>query len=43
VVCRLRYRLSNVAGDSGDDGGAPELTGPELPRVDPPPGQPRPT
>jgi amino acid transporter len=42
VVCRLRYRLSNVAGDSGDDGGAPELTGPELPRVDPPPGQQRP-
>jgi amino acid transporter len=42
VVCRLRYRLSNVAGGSGDEGGTPELIGPELPRVDPPPGQQRP-
>jgi amino acid transporter len=44
VICRLRYRLSTVAGGgSADDGGAPELVGPELPRVDPPPGQQRPT
>jgi amino acid transporter len=43
VICRLRYRLSTVAdGGSADDGGAPALTGPELPPVNPPPGQQRP-
>ena len=44
VICRLRYRLSTVAGagaaGGGNDVAAP--TGPELPRVEPPPGQPRP-
>jgi amino acid transporter len=38
VICRLRYRLSAVAGDA-DDGGAPAPIGPELPPVQPPPGQ----
>jgi amino acid transporter len=43
VICRLRYQLSTVTGSgSPDDGGAPTLIGPELPRVDPPPGQQRP-
>ena len=43
VICRLRYRLSAVTGGgSADEGGAPTLTGPELPPMDPPPGQQRP-
>jgi amino acid transporter len=43
VICRLRYQLSTVAGSgSADDGGASALIGPELPRLDPPPGQRRP-
>jgi amino acid transporter len=52
VICRLRYRLAQVAadGDSGQgargDGAGweavPGRIGPELPRVDPPPGQERP-
>jgi amino acid transporter len=43
VICRLRFRLSTVAGAGAadsSDGAAP--TGPELPPVQPPPGQPRP-
>ena len=45
VICRLRYRLASVAGDSAGggsgSGGAdgPVPAGPELPPVQPPPGQ----
>jgi amino acid transporter len=45
VICRLRYRLASVAGDSagggsGSGGGdGPVPAGPELPPVQPPPGQ----
>jgi hypothetical protein len=42
VICRLRYRLSTVAGGGSADDGAQALTGPELPPVNPPPGQQRP-
>jgi amino acid transporter len=43
VICRLRYRLSAVAGgDAATDAVAPTPIGPELPRVQPPPGQQRP-
>ena len=44
VICRLRYRLSTVAGDgAGGDGqasaGGPAPAGPELPPVQPLPDQ----
>ncbi len=51
VICRLRYDLSAVAGhgaggsgghgsgEGGDDTAGPAARGPELPRLDPPPGQ----
>src|SRR5580700_4733278 len=40
VICRFRYRLASVAGSSTpDDRGTPAPIGPELPRVQPPPGQ----
>jgi amino acid transporter len=41
VICRLRYRLSTVAADGGGeaDSAGPSQLGPELPRVQPPPGQ----
>jgi amino acid transporter len=53
VICRLRYRLAAVAAEgagalgasgdgSGGTGGVPGKIGPELPRVDPPPGHERP-
>jgi amino acid transporter len=53
VICRLRYRLSSVAADGSSGGGGPRDSaasradvpgklGPELPRIDPPPGQQRP-
>src|SRR5215469_14044688 len=52
VICRLRYRLATVAADGGgpagsESGGAsragiPGRPGPELPRIEPPPGQERP-
>jgi hypothetical protein len=52
VICRLRYRLAAVAADgsglagtpSGSSGDAetPGKPGPELPRIEPPPGQQRP-
>ncbi len=47
VICRLRYRLASIAGDSTGAGGGsssagadgPAPAGPELPPVQPPPGQ----
>jgi hypothetical protein len=44
VICRLRYRLAAVAVpiDDASRAAAPGKLGPELPRVDPPPGQQRP-
>jgi amino acid transporter len=52
VICRLRYRLAAVAADGGRSGGedadgasragVPGKIGPELPRLEPPPGQQRP-
>jgi amino acid transporter len=53
VICRLRYRLAAVAADGGGSAGTasdgarqaevPGKTGPELPRIEPPPGQERPS
>jgi amino acid transporter len=53
VICRLRYRLAAVAADGGGLAGpasdgtshpeVPGKTGPELPRIEPPPGQERPS
>ncbi len=53
VICRLRYRLAAVAADGGglagpasDGASHPEVPGkmgPELPRIEPPPGQERPS
>ena len=50
VICRLRYRLASIAGDSTGAGGGsssagadgPAPAGPELPPVQPPPGQQQP-
>jgi amino acid transporter len=46
VICRLRYGLSTVAGGdaigNGQAGGGPAPSGPELPRVQQLPDQPRP-
>jgi len=49
VICRLRYRLAAVSADGSQPGGdgarpgaLPGKAGPELPRIEPPPGQRRP-
>ncbi len=53
VICRLRYRLAAVAASAGGGSagggsasagrdGLPGKVGPELPRIEPPPGQERP-
>jgi amino acid transporter len=53
VICRLRYRLAAVAADGGATSATasngpgraqvPGKMGPELPRIEPPPGQERPS
>ncbi|HSR83311.1 MAG TPA: APC family permease [Streptosporangiaceae bacterium] len=49
VICRLRYRLAAIAadvsqpgGDGASPGAVPGKAGPELPRIELPPGQQRP-